>query len=150
MTGRRWPDPTMHAPGHHPTSRTLKTPTLAQRWLDVDIPTATHPTMRRRWANVALSIITQLREQWKCICCPNVGSTLIFQPCPILPCVDFGPALPGRPSPDVAHTQMHICWLNVEICDHDQSDHDAPTLGQGCLADHHPTSRTLKMPTLIR
>ena len=105
----------MHPADHHPTSRTLKTPTLAQRWLDVDIPTATHPTMRRRWANVALSIITQLREQSKCICCPKVGSTLIFRPCPILPCVDFGSALPGRPSPDVAHTQMHICWLNVEI-----------------------------------
>ena len=65
----------------------------------------TNPTMRRRWANVALSTITQLREPSKCICCPNVGSTLIFRPCPIPPCADVGPALPDRPSPDVAHTQ---------------------------------------------
>ena len=30
--------------------------TLAQIWLDIDIPTTTNLTMRRRWANVALAV----------------------------------------------------------------------------------------------
>jgi len=188
--------------------------------------------MHRHWVNVARPTITRRRAQSESIRWANVGltSTSVRDQSDHVP--TFGHAiLPGRPPPNVVHTQnayagptlarrrhsncdpsdhaptlgqcrpvnhyptsrtikMHMLpqsWLDVDIptmsnptmrglwvsvarpsitrrrphsnaymlaqrrnSDHDLSDHDAPTLGQGCLADHHPTSRTLKMPTLIR
>ena len=122
--------------------------TLAQRWLDVDIPTTTNPTMHRRWANVARPTITRRRAHSKCLRWPNVGSTSSFQPRPIRPCADVGPTLPDRPSPDVAYTQN--AYVGQTLARRRHSDRDqAPTLDQRCPADHRPM-RTLKMPTLAQ
>ena len=137
---------------HHPTSRWLKIHTLAQRWLDLDIPTTTNPTMRRRWANVARPTITRRHVHLKCIRWPNVGLTFKFRLRPIQPCADVGPTLPARPSPDVADTQNAYVGPTLarrRHSDRDQFDH-APMLGQRCLADHHPTSRSLEMHALAQ
>ena len=81
--------------------------TLAQSWLDIDIPTTTNPTMRRRWANVALAVnhyptsrtieMHMLPQCWL-----DIDILTMHQ---IPPCADVGPALPARPSPDIAHTE---------------------------------------------
>ena len=137
---------------HHPTSCTLRMHTLAQSWLDIDIPTTTNPTMRRRWANVALAVnhyptsrtieMHMLPQCWLDIdiLTMHQNSTMRGRWASV-----------ARPS----ITRHRPCTLKMHMLarrqnsNRDQSD-DAPALGQRCPADHHSTSRTIRMHTLAR
>ena len=138
--------PALPARVHHPTSPTLKmhmlarsrnsnrdqsddAPALGQR-----CPADHHPTSRtlrmntlgQCWLNVDIpnAIKLTMRGRWANVARPSITRR--------------------RP-----HSNAYML-AQRRNSDHDQSDHGAPTLGQGCPVDHHPTSRTLKMPTLIR
>ena len=105
--------------------------------------------MRRRWANVARPTITRRRVHSECIRWPNVGSTSTFQLRPIRPCTDVGSTLPGRPSPDVAHTQnayvgsTSTCRLRpIRPCA------DIGPCNVALAVNHYPTSRTIEIHML--
>ena len=94
-------------------------------WLDVEIPTKTNLTMmHRRWAKVAWPTITRRRAHSKCIRWLDV----IDIPTATYPTMPrcWANMLPGRPSPDIAHTK------NAYIC---------PTLARR----RHPSATNLTM-----
>ena len=153
----------MHAPAlgqgcpadHHPTSRTLKMHTLAQCWLDViDIPTATYLTMPRCWANMLPGRpSTDIAHTKNAYICPTLArrrhpSATNLTICPHLANTAWPTITQRRALSDLnAYAGPTLARRRHSNCD--PSD-NATTLGQICPADHHPTSRTLRMHTLAR
>ena len=89
---------------HHRTSRTLRMHTLAQRWLDVDIPTATNPptlgqrcstdhhrtsrtlrmhTLAQRWLDVDIPTATNptMRRRWANVAQPTITRRRVHSEC---------------------------------------------------------------------
>ena len=131
---------------HYPTSRTIEMHMLPKCWLDINIPPMSNPTMRGRWASVARPSITRRRPHSKCICWLDVEI-------PTTTNLTMHRHRANVARPTITRRRAHSkckLWLDVDIPTATNPTMHAPALGQGCPADHHPTSRTLKMHTLAR